>query len=91
MAANNTNINIVLNAAALSALQSGLGSNFAFGGALTTITADGQVEGVFLTSSTAGTRQLIISTVPEPASLLLLASGLIAIGVIHRRKSHFRK
>jgi len=86
-AANNgANVNIPLNSAALAALQSGLGGSFAFGGSLTTLSAPGLVEGVFLLSSAnTGTRQLVLNTIPEPATLVLLGSGLAAIGIARRR------
>jgi PEP-CTERM motif len=85
---NNANVTITLNSVALAALQSGLGSDFAFGGALTTLSRPNLTEGVFTFSNNfTGTRQLVVTTVPEPASLALFASGLTAIAVARRRRN----
>jgi hypothetical protein len=88
---NNANVSILLNPAALAALQSGLGGSFAFGGSLTTLSAPGVTEGVFTFSTNfTGTRQLTLNTaptaVPEPTSWFLLASGVVAIAVVRRRR-----
>ena len=76
------NVDVALNAAALAFLNSASGS-VAIGGAITSFTnTDTQSQYVFNSSSSALTRQLILTTapaaVPEPGTLWLTAAGALA-------------
>jgi len=82
---NGTNVDVVLNAAAVSAIDSAVGL-FALGGHITTLTRGFDSEFAFGSTSAASLRQLVIETtaVPEPASGALVSLGLLAIAARRR-------
>ncbi len=84
---NNSFIDITLNSAAILALNSSSGQ-FAFGGAITTLVDPfvGEREEVFRDSSGRVT-QLVLTTVPEPSSIVLSCIGLAAAVIRRRRRS----
>lgn len=80
---------IDLDAAALAALNAAGPGLFAFGGALTTLNTPAATEFVFAGTEFSRDAKLVlttrpVSTVPEPASLLLLAAGML-VGLALRR------
>ena len=92
--ASQTFYDIPMNAAGLTALQNSLGANqFAVGGTLTSLTRGATNEAMFNGTNGTLTRQLIITTtdsvnaVPEPASVLLTASGMLGALVLRLRRS----
>lgn len=94
---NGTTISIDLNSAALAAINASinasLGSNFALGGAITTLNASDDEEFLFaFTHTQSGVIQfsrLRLTTqlrpVPEPATLLLLAGALLVLTLVRTR------
>jgi hypothetical protein len=77
---NGTNVDIALNAAAISAIDAAVGL-YALGGHLTTLGSDPfELETVFGGTSDTSLRQLVIETaaVPEPGSGALAGVGLAA-------------
>ena len=70
-----TNVDITLNAAAVSAIDSAVGL-FALGGHITTLRSDPfTVESAFAGTGRSSLRQLVLVTVPLPASSALMALG----------------
>ena len=88
---NGTFIDIVLNDAALSALNAGLGGLFAFGGSIVTLDAlIDNTEALFRFTGFSGDTQLILTTsvtpVPEPEIYAMMAAGLGLLAFARRRK-----
>jgi len=81
---NNTVVDIVLNANAVTDINALLGLSFAIGGAITTLRGTAPFgsaatqETMFVLTGN-GSRQLLLTMVPEPATLLLLIAGLITL------------
>ena len=84
-------IDILLNPAALAALNAAAGGLFAFGGNLTSLSGDRTNEQVFAFSGLGplNETQLIVTLapVPEPATVWLSALGLLAVAIVARRRS----
>ena len=83
-------IEISLNVAAVGAIQASLGSQFALGGAITTLDGLelGRSQSLFSASAGGGTQlrlDLDPAAVPEPSTLLMLSTGTIAALVGHKR------
>ena len=72
---------VALNAAAIAAINAAAGGGFAIGGSIVTLNGQGVEEFVFGNSGQF-VRQLIVEAeavpVPEPSSLFLLGTGLLA-------------
>ncbi len=78
-------VEVVLNAAAIAALNAATGL-FAFGGAIDPLNGVDDAEYLFgFTASNLAHTQLVVETVPEPATVLLLGAGLACLTVIRRR------
>ena len=100
-AANNgTNIDVLLNAAGIASVETFAGlPSYVLGGTLDSLTsAFGENEFVFghtdpldLDPGSPYTRQLIVTTTPEPASGALLALGLVALGSARRSRAGARR
>ncbi len=84
---NNRIVSVTLNAAAVAALNANRGGLFALGGALTTLGPPGN-EFVFGSSGLSiDVRQLVLTPVPEPATLMLLGTGVpVLLGYAWRRR-----
>jgi hypothetical protein len=84
---NGTVVSIVFSPAGLAAINGALGGTFAVGGFVTTIGGGFPfTELVFGSSgSLSDTRELDLTLVPEPSSMLLLASGVLALSLRHRQ------
>jgi hypothetical protein len=82
---NGTNVEIALDAAGVAAIDGAVGL-FAIGGHLTTLQASPfDLETVFGGTDATSLRELVIETVPEPATGALMAIGLISIALRQRR------
>jgi hypothetical protein len=89
---NGTNVGIVLNAAAVTAIDNAIGL-FAIGGHLTTLQNSAfDLETVFGGTNETSLRELVVETapVPEPASGALVAVGVIAFALRSRDRSDRR-
>jgi large repetitive protein len=73
-----TVVRVNLNPAGLAALNAALGGQFALGGAITTLDTTSADEYIFGFSNGPRTVQLVVTAVPEPASLVLMGTGLVA-------------
>jgi len=83
-AADTTNVEIELNSSAIAAMNATHGS-FGIGGSLTTIAAPKSPDSLFVPTSSQLVSQLQLTLVPEPSTLLLLATGVI--GFLGRSKA----
>ncbi len=85
VADNGTVISIPLNAAAVNSLNGSLGQTFAFGGQFA---FQGPQEHYIFGFSNLGTetRQLVLTTVPEPATWIQFGSGLVLTTVFVRSR-----
>ncbi len=82
------NIIISMNASGLADLNNAIGGDFAIGGALLSLSGANE-EFVFGSSLGVPLTQLDLDiSIPEPATLLLLGSGLVGLGVFRKK---FRK
>jgi hypothetical protein len=83
---NNTIVTQLLNAAATAAIQAALGGSFAVGGALTTLNQPARAEVMFSFSNLQATELVLeVTEVPEPTSVLLVATGVVAVARRRRR------
>lgn len=88
-ASNQTFIEIALNAAGVSYVNSNLGGQIAFGGKVSTLDPNGPSEALFLFSEgrPPTDTQLVLKTVPIPAAALLFGGALAGLGVLKRRQA----
>jgi hypothetical protein len=91
-------VELSLNAAAVEAIQASLGSQFAVGGAITTLAGAqlfGPSQALFFGTGVGDVTQLQLdltpSSVPEPSTLLLLSSGAVVALVKRKRAVGFRR
>ena len=83
---NGTYVEVALNSLAISALNTANGE-FAIGGAVTTLRSPlSTAERIFGWSHTNSNVELIVSTIPIPASVWLFGSGLLGLVGMARRK-----
>jgi hypothetical protein len=71
-------VTINLNPAGLAALNAAEGKQIAFGGAITDLDSRTVDEYIFGHSGGPGTVRLVVTAIPEPASLILMGTGLVA-------------
>ena len=85
---NNATQLIVLNAAAITDIQSALGQRFALGGIFTTLSSNGSITENAMFGTQANVSLILtrddVQAVPEPATLGLVTTGLIAL--VRRRR-----
>jgi hypothetical protein len=90
-------VELSLNAAAVEAIQASLGSQFALGGAITTLSPfrPGRREFLFGSTGVGDITQLRLdlttSSVPEPSTLLMLSTGAVVALLKSKRAVGFRR
>ncbi|PYQ69278.1 MAG: hypothetical protein DMG04_28980 [Acidobacteria bacterium] len=90
---NNAPLTFALNAAAFADIAANAGSFFSIGGRLLSGSASSEVDGIFSGSGfrpaslILQTEPLAVSPTPEPASILLIGSGLLGLIASGRRRT----
>jgi hypothetical protein len=84
---NGTYALVPLTSSAVAAINAGIGGQIALGGSLSSIsgTAEQVIFGFTHQTAAGFPPQLVLTPVPEPGSLALLATGAFAFRLIHRR------